>query len=298
MNKLAHILDLAIKKQEAPDLQNKYFELNGKKYERYIDNLTWQEFVENMRVNYPSAYRAFSSGQGDELGIHKKDCPPKMACYGSSSRMLFSLCKDIKDFCFEYKLPTTVGGIAHLDGYLKEGLTAIYIEAKCHEPYNKNLYNIDIKYEDLYQYLTRHMTDFACEIETKNKDEMHVKFFANNKQLEQFDIKQMICHLLAIATKNLTSSAIEKTKFIYLLFNPKLVEIDRDYVTEIISKYEKEVDECNNIPFKNLYKAILTYLSEYKQIGNATPNFIADLTNNFSFSLHDQTTLLNEFKNA
>lgn len=287
-------LDLAIKQQETPNSQNKHFELNGKKYSTYIDNRSWREFVENMRLNYPSAYSAFSSGLGDELGVHKTNTPPKMACFGSSSRMLFNLCKNIKDFCFEYKLPTTIGGTAHLDGYLKRGPVAFYIEAKCHEPYSKNPYIIDRKYEDLYRYLTKHMTDFVCKIQILDKNKMHVKFFVNNKQLTQFDIKQMLCHLLAIATKNLTSSTNEQTKFIYLLFNPKLIEIDPNFAAQIVSVYEKEVEECNNIPFKNLYKAILTYLCEYKKIGNPTQNFIAGLTDNFSFSLHDQTTFLNE----
>lgn len=293
---MQEILDSAIKQHEAPTAQDKFFELNGKKYYNYIDNSCWQNFVENMKTNYPSAYAAFSAGSGDELGVNSRNKPPKMACFGSSSRMIFNLSKDIKDFCFEYKLPTTVGGIAHLDGYLRKGKTNIYVEAKCREPYKENSYKIERKYENFYRYLNDNAADFACDIEIIDKNQMHVNFFANNKQLVRFDLKQMICHLLAIATKNLTSSAVKQTKFIYLLFNPKFIEIDQNFAAQIISTYEKEVDECNSIPFKNLYKSILIYLSENKKIGNATQKFIADLADNFSFSLRDQTNYLSEFK--
>lgn len=290
---MQEILDLAIKQHEMPSAKNKYFELNGRKYSNYIDNSSWQNFVENMKINYPSAYAAFSVGSGDELGIKKANTPPKMACFGSSSRMIFNLSKDVKDFCFEYKLPTTVGGIAHLDGYLKSGSTAIYVEAKCREPYSKNSYIIERKYEHLYSYLNAHVAGFACKIDNVSTSKMQVKFFANKKEIVQFDLKQMICHLLAIATKNLTSSAIEQTKFIYLLFNPKFVELAQNFAAHIVSIYEKEVDECKNIPFKNIYKSILTYLSEYKKLGKVTKKFISDLTNNFSFTLRDQTNFLN-----
>lgn len=62
--------------------------------------------------------------------------PPKMSSYGSSSRMLYELAKDIPDFIFKYKMPAIIGGKAHLDGYLKKATyiwtqnAVKYMEAK------------------------------------------------------------------------------------------------------------------------------------------------------------------------
>lgn len=100
--------------------------LKGRLYCSYMDNTVWESFVSEMQKDYPSAFNAFNDGAGDELGIKKvTKAPPKMASYGSSSKMIYLLSRGIPDFQFEKKLPTTIGGTAHMDGYLHKDNTAI-----------------------------------------------------------------------------------------------------------------------------------------------------------------------------
>ena len=103
---IAKTLDLSIKKNETgTEKENKYYLLSDRQYDNYIDNETWAKFVDEMRTNYPSAYAEYGEGSGDELGIKKVGrFPPKMASYGSSSRMIYLLSRDIDGFQFEKKL--------------------------------------------------------------------------------------------------------------------------------------------------------------------------------------------------
>ena len=215
-------LDLSIKKAETGDKKTgKSYVLGERQYENYIDNETWTAFVDEMKRQYPAAYEEYGEGSGDELGIKKIGrYPPKMASYGSSSRMIYMLSRDIPGFCFEKKLPTTVGGIANMDGYLYSGGTHYYVEAKCREPYSPKSYVVDRKYEDLYRWLDQdEKVAFTCDITILDENKMEVRFIADGTKLTCFDIKQMISHLLGIATAKLNRPSEEKTEFLYLLYN-------------------------------------------------------------------------------
>ena len=87
---------------------------------------------------------------GSELK-EKNGRPPKMASFGSSSRMIYNLSNKKNGFHFEKKLPTTVGGTANLDGFYEDDNRYIFVEAKCHEPYNVKKTVISSKYKDLYK---------------------------------------------------------------------------------------------------------------------------------------------------
>lgn len=289
-------LDLSIKKAETSDAKiGKCYVLGDRQYENYIDNETWAAFVDEMRVKYPAAYEEYGEGSGDELGIKIIGrYPPKMASYGSSSRMIYMLSRNIPGFCFEKKLPTTVGGIANMDGYLYSRNTHYYVEAKCREPYAPKSYVIDRKYEDLYRWLDQdEKVSIKCEITNLDEKKMKVRFFADGTELTRFDIKQMICHLLGIATAKLDQPTEEKTVFLYLLYNPKRIEIvNRHHQEQILSVYETEVAECKYIPFAELYAAVVRYLYKNRQIGKMSEDEMVKITENFSFSLCDQETYL------
>lgn len=293
---IGKILDLSIKAAETDKTtENKFYDLNGHNYFNYIDNELWKIFLDEMREKYPLAYREYGEGAGDELGIKKIGrFPPKMASYGSSSRMIYLLSRDIENFCFEKKLPTTVGGIAHMDGYLHSNGVHYYIEAKCREPYSPKSYVIDRKYENLYRYLDEDTSlDFKCHISIIDQDKMKVGFVANGTELTRFDIKQMISHLLGVATDKLCNPTNERTEFRYLLYNPKLIKISNDTAKEkILSIYETEVYECGKIPFNDLYKVITTYLFEERNIGTVTPTEMNQIGRNFNFILCDQASYI------
>ena len=289
-------LDLSIKKAETGDKKTeKSYVLGERQYENYIDNETWTAFVDEMRRQYPAAYEEYGEGSGDELGIKKIGrYPPKMASYGSSSRMIYMLSRDIPGFCFEKKLPTTVGGIANMDGYLYSGGTHYYVEAKCREPYSPKSYVVDRKYEDLYRWLDQdEKVAFTCDITTLDENKMEVRFIADGTKLTRFDIKQMICHLLGIATAKLNQPSDEKTEFLYLLYNPKHIEmVNPRHQEQILSIYEMEVAECKCIPFDELYGAIVRYLYKNRKVGTVSEGEMQKMANNFSFSLCDQKTYL------
>lgn len=287
-------LDLLIKASAtSKKVETTGYMINGKLNNRYIENDAWNIFVNNMTS---SARTAFSEGSGDELGIKKiGNKPPKMACYGSSSRMIYLASRDIPNFKFEEKLPTTVGGTAHMDGYLEKDNHVIYIEAKCREPYSQNSYIIDRKYEALYRYIEESPeVNLKCEITILNEKKMKVAFVANGTELTRFDIKQMICHLLGIATRHLKTQSDKAIRFIYFLYNPKHLEITDDNLKQrIYDVYDTEIKECDSIPFDSLFRVILRYLQ-----GKIDSNLdIEKCANEFIFKLCDQTTYINEISN-
>lgn len=301
----AQRLDFALKGKETKGTKAKmYYELNDRRYYNYIDNKTWKEFVAEMKSKYPSAYQAYCDGSGNELKEYNTKYgrrPPKMASYGSSSRMIYLLSREKNGFCFEKQLPTTVGGTANLDGYLYSNSTHYYVEAKRREPYSSKSHIINRKYENLYRYFDEDGSlDFHCKIRASAKDdEMKVVFSAKGKEIINFDIKQMISHLLGIATEHLNNPTEENIHFIYLLYNPNEIEgyIDNSkHFKKICSIYKSVKAECKSISFEPLFKAILLKLHSCG-VGKSTIDEIEQMAGNFSFDLYDQESyvkLLND----
>jgi len=298
---ISKTLDLSIKRNETgKEKEDKYYLLADRQYENYIDNETWMDFVAEMRNNYPSAYTEYGEGSGDELGIKKVGkYPPKMASYGSSSRMIYLLSRDIKGFQFEKKLPTTVGGIANMDGFLQGEGKQFYIEAKCREPYAPKSYIIDRKYEDLYRFIDAELTvDLKCNITILDDDKMQVQFVAHGTVITAFDIKQMISHLLGIATAKLNNPTKEKIRFLYLLYNPSGITIvNPKYAEKIIAAYNTQVKECNSIPFADLFRVVIDYLYDIKSVGITNEQDINNIKSAFSFELCDQNNYREKLNN-
>lgn len=292
---LNKILDYAIMADETakkPDVKSGYT-INEKTYNNYLSNDSFAKFVEDMKSNNPTAYEMYGKGGGKELEERKSGkniYPPKMASFGSSSRMIYNLMKDTKGFLFEKKLPTTVGGIANLDGFMETKDKCIFVEAKCREPYTKKDSIYERKYEDLYSVITSSdKTTLSCKTEIIDEQKMKVRFLSGNTVIHSFDIKQMISHLLGVATAFLNGEFnIKKIDFIYLLFNPKLIEI-KDGREDIHRIYEQTCSECNSIDFKALFDVIVNYLQTVKGLGKDKNR--AEIVNYFSFRLCDQSNM-------
>ena len=296
---LNKLLDLAIMADETADnpaVKSGYTILGkDEPYFNYIENNCWNEFKKDMEKNYPVAFRMYGAGGGKELDerkIGKYLCPPKMASFGSSSRMIFNLFKDRENdgFLFEQKLPTSVGKEANLDGFMMTDDKCIFIEAKCREPYTAKESLVSTKYKPLYKFISKSSeTDIVCRIpDSDNKKKMEVIFMAGNTEIQCFDMKQMICHLLGVATAYLKGEFDKKIDFIYLLFNPKLIKINEGK-EEIISIYEQTCNECNSVDFKALFDVIVDYLQTVRGLGKDKNT--AEITNNFSFRLCDQSNM-------
>lgn len=233
-------LDYAIRDYECNEKSVGYgYEIAGNKYWNYLSNKSWEEFLKSMS----SLHRAqYNDADGGELEVKQGRWgiyPPKMASFGSSSRFLYNISKNIECFQFEKLLPTRVGGSANLDGYITRGDGDVFVEAKCREIYSSHkTIKVSNVYEEIYKELQELYPKFSFKnngrpIKNGKEDNEHFNctFKFNGKEIIHFDIKQLICHFLAISANILENKNANKNiKFIYLIFNPN----------EVIEQVEKE----------------------------------------------------------
>ncbi|MBE6638774.1 MAG: hypothetical protein E7616_04880 [Ruminococcaceae bacterium] len=283
---LSKELDLAIKLSEIKTIEGGYL-IGGKEYNTYMTNEEWEKFKTDM---LPSAHEEYSAGGGDELS-DKNGRPPKMACYGSSSRLIYKLSCHKECFHYEKKLSTTVGGTANLDGFMEEDHRYVFVEAKCHEPYSAKKNSVSHSYANLYNYINEQMLG-SIEIKMqpkKCKRYMDVEYFAEGEQLAHFDMKQMICHLLGIATGVLKGELeLKQIDFIYLLYDPTELDLSPDTKAAVDSIYERTCYECNLIDFATLLRVIFAFLKEEKYGELISDEDLDALVCKFTFSLASQ----------
>ena len=283
---LVEKFDLAIKNADIKSLDCTGYLIEGRKYSVYQDNESWNKFKNEMKELYPDAYKEYGAGGGSEME-EKDNKPPKMASFASSSRMIYLLARKRAYFKFEKQLPTTAGGTANLDGYLNCYNKYIFVEAKCHEPYNhSSSVVVGRKYEDLYVFLNEHCKNIHIEMSDTNKTtEMKTIFSYNGEQISYFDLKQMISHLCGIATACIKGEYTNKPiEFLYLLYNPENITDDKD----ILAVYDETCKQCKSIDFKELFSHIIDALmSEYK-LYCADIEGLQYAKDNFSFELCDQ----------
>lgn len=272
-------------------------------FDNYLSKECFEEFKKHLS---DKASVQYGKGGGSELKERKNKtkvvvAPPKMASFGSSSRMMYNTANSIIDirskFDYEKKLHTTVGGTANLDGYVETDKHHIFVEAKCREPYGVKDNKIKSAYYNLYHSINQENIALTCKItnldgtpiiEQPNDEYMLVDFYFDKHKIEHFDIKQMLCHLLGIGTKILKENLYidRDIKFIYLLYNPQKLDFaDEDIKKTIINIRDKTCNESKVIT-KELFGVILKYLKD-KRYSNSKVN-IDDIVNNFSFIVCDQ----------
>jgi hypothetical protein len=283
-------LDLAIKQKEIGTTDGAYrVTHNGKVLEKaaYMTNDAWCTFLGAMSE---AAKEEYAAGGGDELS-EKNGRPPKMASYGSSSRLIYNLSHKKEGFRFEKKLPTTVGGTANLDGFFEDENRYIFVEAKCHEPYTAKKSAVSKSYAALYDYINTHMSG-AVQIDAKESKcgrYLDANYFAEGEKLLHFDMKQMICHLLGIATGVLKGTLAHKQiDFIYLLYDPTELEIEDKAKAAIDSIHEKICYECNLVDFSSLLRVIFEFLRENYYSNAITDEALESLLCRFTFTLASQ----------
>lgn len=267
------------------DLESGYT-VDGRTYSSYLSNTEWDAWISRMSEAHR---RQFDNGSGGEL-VSKNGRPPKMASFASSSRMIYKLSRDIPGFRFEKQLPTRVGGIANLDGYLELERKQIYVEAKCREPYSHAaLQTVKQSYKPLYTYLREKMPGvFSCVMEDiPNSRDMRVAFFCKGRPVRSFDIKQMICHMLGIANDMLHSGSDKSVLFLYLLFNPYPLKLSEEYAAEIVGVYGDLCRTASAYAFPEMYGHIVDYLIHQYKI-TLSGKRIDAIKKSFRFLLTDQ----------
>lgn len=169
----------------------------------------------------------------------------------------------------------------------------IFVEAKCHEPYgHSSKQSISTNYKTLYEDLSKHPeTKFGCRI--TNVDEktkkMQVEFLCDGKAVKGFDIKQMICHMLGIATKFMKYPGKKQIQFLYLLYDPSALPLSQDAKDEILQIYDDTCWSANNYNFKSIFGCVIDFLIDQKGF-RADADYVTQLKNNFNFMLCDQVT--------
>ena len=291
----ATALDFAIRDGQKEFGYGYGYEISGKsQYNNYLSNDTWKRFIDSMS---PLHYAQYNDADGGEL-IEKKGRwglnPPKMASFGSSSRLIYECSKSIPGFCFEKQLPTRVGHTANLDGYLSCLEEDVFVEAKCREIYSSHLnQKISLVYKDVYEYIKSVNSRFSYE-DTPIEDEpdyMACSFLMNDKYISHFDVKQLICHFLGICANILENRANANVRFIYLIFNPFF---DTDFSNSNIQKFESKIKEEYNETkaearefgdFKWLFDAVMSYQSTHLDLPKPQYNFEFALLDQKSYAL-------------
>lgn len=291
--KLADKLDIAIKATETtPAEEENGYILNGKTYRAYMTNQKWQVFCDSMTEQARREYREGSGGELEETST-----PPKMASYGSSSRMLYLLSRNTDGFHFETKLRTSFGGPgANLDGFAEQDDRYLFVEAKCREPYHaphseSNPIAVSRAYSELYEHINNTMYgSLLCHMQPHetNATRMKVTYSCDGEPIQYFDIKQMICHLLGIAVAVLEGRLPDKRiDFLYLIYDPTELNMEPTDKAEIEAIYDRLREECISIDFATLFVTLLTYLRDQRGIGTLSDSEIGRYLFDFTFTVCD-----------
>ena len=294
----ATALDFAIR-----DAQNVYgygYLIPGKEkpYYNYLSNQEWDEFKKSMSALHHAQYKDADGGELEEKNGRYGLVPPKMASFGSSSRLIYESSKDVPNFSFEKLLPTRVGHTANLDGYLGTKDKDIFVEAKCREIYSSHAnQKISVAYKDLYDKIHQINESFDYQQKRIPKDDEHFKctFTWNGKEISRFDIKQLLCHFLGISANIIENDANPNVRFIYLLFNPyDNTDFSNDKISDFRNKitkvYDQTIEEIKLFgDFKWLFDIVMEYQSRLCA-GKPMPAY------EFHFDLMDQKQYKERFE--
>lgn len=269
-----------------------------KTYWNYLSNDAWEEFKGKMKKAHLCQFEDADGGEMKEKKGRYGINPPKMASFGSSSRFLYNISKDIEGFQFEKVLPTRVGHSANLDGYIMRDDVDIFVEAKCKEIYSSHkTIEVSNVYEEIYKELQELYPEFSFKnngrpIKNGKEDNEHFKctFKFDGEEIVHFDIKQLICHFLAISANILEDEKANKNvKFVYLIFNPKDTDAAcfenekvSSYKGRIFKIYDETIEEIGNFDMELLFKSI--FKIQAKRLGLEGKKYFSS----FDFCIADQ----------
>ena len=253
------IRENVIKKYGQSVLGYKTDETGDKMYENYYSASEFDCFLNDMKISpYSEIYRSYHGGNGGELVSHGKK-PPKMASVASSSRFCYLALRDgaqglgsngnVK-FEYECEIDKIEGGAPQLDAYISND--NIFVEVKCHEIFDPHKIKMSKQY---WEYLRSENNCFGLATEEEGQEiKIDLSEFGLEKKSSMFDIKQLLCHLLGIQSKNKND---KPATLVYLFFKPK---------TES-EETQKQID-----------KVFDSLTTEIKTIFNSAPiqRFIAD----------------------
>ena len=276
-NKIQEVFDMALKQSKGGNPRESYLMNDGREYYAYYSNIAWNDYLGKMQKEHSKAFNEFKNGDGGELfekeSSSGKLMPPKMASYASSSRFIFEESIALGEkMTFECKLPIAFRGYrgeakASLDGYISS--QRIFIEAKCHEFYAGSPSVYKLAYKDFYDYLNKETRGLFSYTIKHGKSNDYISFEWNGRKLHSLDLKQLLCHMLGIAKKALLDDSHQKSTLLYLVYKPENNMLS--YVSDpierqkIVSAWELEKAEAQEVDFSLLYNLIVHFIAEYKK---------------------------------
>ena len=283
---LQHKLDYAIRDKEDKTYGEGYIISKSKlPYDRYMSNDGWDRYLAEMSEDHRKQYEEGDGGEINEKRGRWGTYPPKMACYGSSSRIIYTLLRSVANIEFEKKLATLVGHTANLDAYLQTGYTDIFLEAKCREIYASHT-KIDIGnvYKPVYEYIKQCNKKFGYSDEpSKANNKFRCSFDYDGKQIIRFDIKQLISHFLGIAAGVLEGVIKDNIRFVYFIYKPN--ELGNETLNGV---YRETINEIHRIGVIELFKAVFEYQKKNLKIEKEMPIF--------EFVLANQNNIIDKLK--
>ena len=283
---LQHKLDYAIRDKEDKTYGEGYIISKSKlAYDRYMSNDGWDRYLAEMSEDHRKQYEDGDGGEINEKRGRWGTYPPKMACYGSSSRIIYTLLRSVANIEFEKKFATLVGHTANLDAYLQTGYTDIFLEAKCREIYASHT-KIDIGnvYKPVYEYIKQCNKKFGYSDEpSKANNKFRCSFDYDGKQIIRFDIKQLISHFLGIAAGVLEGVIKDNIRFVYFIYKPN--QLGNETLNGV---YRETINEIHRIGVIELFKAVFEYQKKNLKIEKEMPIF--------EFVLANQNNIIDKLK--
>ena len=224
----------------------------------YYSRDVFTAFKVEMGLCHPQHYYRYINGQGSEL--LETGTPPKMASVASSSRFAYLALRwgaeaigGTKNVEFEHecRVHGIRGTAPQLDAYTtdKEG-NPIYVEVKCHEIFDAHKIELSTAYWD-HIYGDGNSFGFL----PKEKDPASAKFnippshFGIESPDPMMDIKQLLCHLMGIASQKKPN---QTATLVYLFYKPIGAEEDSPVLKDIFTQLTHEIDQIfNSDPIKH-----------------------------------------------
>ena len=248
--------------QFGPDFFGYHIPSTDRTYGNYYCEDAFFAFREEMKSSYPHIHHFYNRGKGSELkelpsryGI----LPPKMASVASSSRFCYLTLRDgaaalgtNNPVIFEHGCPITgvPGNAPQLDACIPAD--SIYVEAKCHEIFDSHRVVMKNKYHNPI-YGTDNAFGFEPRVSTGTATfEIPLSDFGIQKSASMFDIKQLLCHLMGIA-----SQSEQPATLVYLFFIPKATDsVKQKAVDDVFTALREEI-RCifNSAPIRHFCTA-------------------------------------------
>jgi hypothetical protein len=234
------------------------YTMGSSTYPTYYSREAFSAFLLEMGFCHPKHHNRYLNGQGSELLETKT--PPKMASVASSSRFAYLALRwgaealggtQCVEFEHECRIQGIRGTAPQLDAYTRDAQgNPILIEVKCHEIFDPHTIELSTAYWDL---LYAEGNDFglspAEEKPTADKFQVPLSSFAIGKDHSMMDVKQLLCHLMGIASQKQPN---QPATLVYLFFKPQATGEDKFTVERIFSELIAEMNGIfNSAPIRS-----------------------------------------------